>query len=171
VLHVDVRAAHFVPHLQHASQINLDDRIVMAEAVKHSAGDTLCDPMERRMNMLRGAVAQNRSSMMRSFIKAIGFPSRSSKGNLSAGDGREASQFSYESTECRLRQLGDMYFMIGQYQDAEGCYSDAADEFKLQRSVRHWAAALEALALARYMQMATLDMLGLEVWKCAQTRS
>jgi hypothetical protein len=132
------------------------------------AGDTLCHQMERRMSALRAAVAQHRGTFLRTLSKAIGFPSRPS--NLSQNGrtyGPDDGLYSFESSESRLRQLADMYFMIGQYRDAEGCYADVAEEFKARRSTPHYAAALEALALSRYMQMTLQGALGLEVWKCA----
>jgi ER-Golgi trafficking TRAPP I complex 85 kDa subunit len=127
--------------------------------------------MERRMSALRAAVAQHRGTFLRSLSKAIGFPSRSpSLSQNGRTYGPDDGLYSFESPESRLRQLADMYFMVGQYRDAEACYADVAEEFRARRSTPHHAAALEALALARYMQMATGGATGLEVWKCARRR-
>lgn len=123
------------------------------------------------MSTLRSAVAARRGSFLRSLGRAIGFPARSGAGHGQSGrtHGPDDGLFSFESDESRLRQLADMYFMTGQYRDAEGCYADVAEEFGLRRSTTHQAAALEALALCRYMQMATQGAQGLEVCACAAT--
>lgn len=71
----------------------------------------------------------------------------------------------YDSPEFQMRLLGDMYFMIGQYQDAEKCYEDAAFEFKSRKAIRNWAAALEAQALSRFMQMAAQGAMAVELWR------
>lgn len=120
------------------------------------------------MNALRGAVAQHRSTFLRSITKVIGFPSRTGHHSQNGRTyGPDDGLYSFEDPQSRLRQLADMYFMIGQYRDAEGCYADVAQEFRLRRSTPHFAAALEALAISRYMQMAVQGATGLEVWKCA----
>jgi ER-Golgi trafficking TRAPP I complex 85 kDa subunit len=116
------------------------------------------------MNLLRGAVSQHRGSIFRSFTKAMGFSSRLTTKPAHPTDA-SGPQLPEDTPQSRLRLLGDLYFMIGQYQDAEGCYSDAADEFKSQRATQKWAAALEALALARFMQV-TPGGANLEIWRC-----
>jgi hypothetical protein len=132
-----------------------------------AVGETLCQHMERRMNALRRAVAQHRSTFLRSITQVIGFPSRSAHHSQNGRTyGPDDGLYSFEDPQSRLRQLADMYFMIGQYKDAEGCYADVAQEFRRRRSTPHCAAAQEALALSRYMQMAVQGATGLEVCKC-----
>lgn len=123
--------------------------------------------MEQRMSAVRGTVQQHRGGILRSFTKAVGLSSRISRASKAGSASGAEPTFGYDSTECQLRLLGDMYFMIGQYQDAEGCYSDAASEFKSQKAIRHWGAALEALALSRFMQMPHQGSMGMELWRCA----
>jgi hypothetical protein len=120
--------------------------------------------MERRMNLLRGAVSQHRGSIFRSFTKAMGFSSRLMSKPTPTTD-TSGPQLPDDTPQSRLRLLGDLYFMIGQYQDAEGCYSDAAEEFKLQKAAQKLGATLEALALSRFMQV-TPGGPNLEIWRC-----
>lgn len=117
------------------------------------------------MSAIRGTVQQHRGGILRSFTKAVGLSSRISRVGRSGSAAGVEPSFGYDSSESQLRLLGDMYFMIGQYQDAEGCYTDAASEFKSQKAIRHWAAALEALALSRFMQMAVQGSMAMELWR------
>lgn len=121
------------------------------------------------MSAIRGTVQQHRGGILRSFTKAVGLSSRIARASKGSSAGGAEPTFGYDSPECQLRLLGDMYFMIGQYQDAEGCFADAASEFKSQKAVRHWAAALEALALSRFMQMAVQGSMAMELWRYAST--
>lgn len=119
------------------------------------------------MSAIRGTVQQHRGGILRTFTKAVGLSSRISRASKAGSASGAEPTFGYDSPECQLRLLGDMYFMIGQYQDAEGCYSDAASEFKSQKAIRHWGAALEALALSRFMQMPAQGSMGMELWRYA----
>lgn len=121
------------------------------------------------MNLLRGAVSQHRSSIFRTFSKVMGF-STGLKSKATQATDVSGSQLPDDSPQSRLRLLGDLYFMIGQYQDAEGCYSDAGDEFRSQKATQKWAAALEALALSRFMQVSG-GAASLDIWKCAPSYS
>lgn len=116
------------------------------------------------MNLLRGAVSNHRGSIFRSFTKAMGFSSRLTSKPTHPTEGT-GPQLPEDSPQSRLRLLGDLYFMIGQYQDAEGCYSDAADEFRSQKATQKWAAALEVLSLSRFMQV-TPGGVSLDIWRC-----
>ena len=175
-LHADGNLHYLRPHLHFHLVNTCCANAVPAECMQtcsnllhitKSAGETLCHHMERRMSALRAAVAQHRGTLLRSLTKAIGFPSRN---NALSQNGRrygpDDGLYSFESPESRLRQLADMYFMIGQFKDAEGCYADVAEEFRGRRATVHYAAALEALALSRYMQMATGGATGLEIVRC-----
>ena len=154
-------------HLLYCCQllIHLPRAVDLFEWLRVATGDSLCDPMERRMNLLRGAVSQHRGSIFRSFTKAMGFSSRLSSKPSHTTDA-SGPQLPEDSPQSRLRLLGDLYFMIGQYQDAEGCYSDAAEEFRTQKATQKWAAALEALSLSRFMQVSG-GTASLDIWKCA----
>eukprot|EP00892_Ulva_mutabilis_P007845 jgi/Ulvmu1/5432/UM022_0227.1 len=144
------------------SSRNLDDTRAFISTVIR---DTLCNPMEQRMSAIRGTVQQHRGGIFKSFTKAVGLSSRISRATKSGPAARAEPSFGYDSSEGQLRLLGDMYFMIGQYQDAEGCYADVASEFKSAKAIRHWAAALEALALSRFMQMAAQGSMAMELWR------
>ena len=72
------------------------------------------------MSALRAAVAAHRRTLFRTVSKAIGFPSR---GPALAQNGRthgpDDGLYAYDSPESRLRQLADLYGMVGQWRDAE----------------------------------------------------
>lgn len=115
------------------------------------------------MNVLRDAVSQHRGTFFKSVTRIMGFSSRLKTKSSQAGD-TSAPQLPEDTPQSRLRLLGDLYFMIGQYQDAEGCFSDAADEFRSQKAMQKWAAALEALSLSRFMQVSAGGP-SLDIWR------
>ena len=132
-----------------ARRLSSNDVDRMRTAMKDFCANCLVPYLERQIRTLHES-ATNRSKS-RSFLSgAKRWFGQNKAGGIGANAGTSVV-YSKEAPELQTRKLGDLYFMLRLYKQANGCFQLCKKDFQADEAWNYYAGAAEMAALSHFL--------------------
>ncbi|XP_063616644.1 trafficking protein particle complex subunit 8 [Cydia splendana] len=132
----------------HGLALNANDIDSIKKFLQEYAGKALLPYLEKQISQLSELVA-NRKGVSRSLLSATKRWFGTGKGGNTTGNNTVI--YSSDCPELQLRRLGDLWFLLGQWQRAFDTYHTAKREFYADSAWLCYAGALEMAAVSAFM--------------------
>lgn len=132
----------------HGLALNANDIDSIKKFLQEYAGKALLPYLEKQILQLSELVA-NRKGVSRSLLSATKRWFGTGKGGNTTGNNTVI--YSSDCPELQLRRLGDLWFLLGQWQRAFDTYHTAKREFYADSAWLCYAGALEMAAVSAFM--------------------